>query len=288
MEITDRSQIMQRFLREGESSSSACTRESHTEHPDKATLLTKKIPLQRTSALISGEDGSSTPGTATSEFLSSPSSTSLDQDLSPKITADNPIDNSDQGVTQSLDSWQTQFQHLYALLDNFQSEFNSKLEELRAGIPLPLETPNEIEWQTPRKRFKDLVRHGQAVQDSSETALYQLRSDSQRLGQTTAVVVVEKSPHTSAGDGGDNFHEKEDYTAAVQPSPSHSLMGFFEPSSNLLRRQKPPNLRILTRHVASRDWDPSLLLLRLLLLFLLPLWVHGWVCLGYLIRLLLS
>jgi hypothetical protein len=235
---------MQRFLREGKSSSSAGARGVDAENLDKASSPGKNNLLGRTSsASFEGVDTSS-PGPVIPECSNPSTFTSLDRESLSNITTNNSAGGFDHSTTQSLESWQTQLQHLQALLDTFQSRFDSKLKELRAGIPLSLrntsiETANP---PTPKQRLDRLSHDWTTIQESSQTALLQLRSDLQRLARTA---VVANSLHTLAGctDSSDNDDDDKDGNAAVQPSPSHSsLMGFFEPSSSSSAEASDPDL----------------------------------------------
>jgi len=243
---------MQRFLREGKLSTSAGARGVDAKNLDKASLPGQNDLLGCGSSSCSEGVDISPPGPVTSESSNPSTSTSFDRDVPPNITTNNSAGGSNQ--TQSLESWQTQLDHLQALLDTFQFRFDSKLEELRAGIPLSLrntsiETANP---PTPKQSLDRLSHDWTIIQETSQTALHHLRSDLQHLASPTAVAVtavVANSPHTSAGntDGSDNDDDDDDDdkdgNAAVQPSPSHSsLMGFFEPSSSSSAEASDPDL----------------------------------------------
>ena len=195
---------MHQFLREGESSSSAGMRGVLTKHLEDASLPARNVLLSRASTSSSEGLDTSLPGPIISESSDQPTSMPLDRHLPSNTTTDNLTGGSNHTTTQSPEPWRTQLQRLYALLDNFQSDFNCKLEELRAGIPFPLRNSSETDYQTPKQSIKFLARHGRAIQQSSETALLRLRSD---LAPTTAVAVVVNSPYTSTwnsgSDGGD-------------------------------------------------------------------------------------
>jgi hypothetical protein len=230
MEITQQSHNMQLSSREGKASS-ASTLEAHVEHPDKASLPGNDVLLGRASPPSYEEIGSSPPVTTT-EIAGPSTPTPSDESLPPNITTDNSTGDSNHSTTQAVDSWHTQLQHLYTLLNNFQSEFDSKLEELRTGFPIPSQKTIPIEpvyALTPTQSLDHLARDGRTVQESSKIALLQLRSDLQRLAPTKAVAVVVNSPHASAV-GSDDVDADDD--SDMQPSPSYSLMGFFEPSSS--------------------------------------------------------
>jgi hypothetical protein len=241
---------MQRFLREGKSSSSAGARGVDAENLDKASSPGKNNLHGRTSSASSEGVDTSSPGPVIPERSNPSTFTSLDRESLSNITTNNSAGGFDHSTTQSLESWQTQLQHLQTLLDTFQSRFDSKLKELRAGIPLSLrntsiETANP---PTPKQRHDRLSHDWTIIQESSQTALLQFRSDLQRLALTTAVAVtavMANFPHTSAGytDSSDNDDDDKDGNAAVQPSPSHSsLMGFFEPSSSSSAEASDPDL----------------------------------------------
>jgi hypothetical protein len=240
MEISRR---MQRFLREGKLSSSPGTRGVDTENPDEASSPGKQSLLGHASSPSSEAVDISPPGPVISEPSNPSTSTSFDRDLPSSITTDNSAGGSNHSTTQSLESWQTQVRHLYAILDNFQSEFNSTLEELRAGIPIPSQnTPIEAVYPpTPSQSFGQLAHDWRRIQKTSQTAFLKIRSDLQRLASSTTAVAVEvNSLHTSARntDSSDNDDDK-DGNAAVQPSPSHSLMGFFGPPPSTTESFEP-------------------------------------------------
>ncbi|KAM0700166.1 hypothetical protein Q7P36_000378 [Cladosporium allicinum] len=160
---------MQLPSRKGKATSTG-TLEDYVEHPDKVSLPEKEILLGQV------------PGPSTS--------TAADNDLPPNITTDNSAGGSDFDTTQALESWQTQLQHLYTLLDNFQFEFNFNLAKLRAGIPFLSQLSNETD--------------------------------------STAVALVVNSHHIPAGRNDDSCDEdNEDDDAVVQPLPSNSLMDFL-------------------------------------------------------------
>jgi hypothetical protein len=220
METTQHSHNMQLSSREEKASST--TLEGHVEHPDKASLPGNAILLGRASPPSYEEIGFSPPAT----------STPTDENLPPNITTDNSTGDSNHSTTQAVEPWQAQLQHLYTLLNNFKSEFNTKLEELRTAIPLPSQKiPIKPSYPplTSTQSLDQLARDGVTVQESSKIALLQLRSDLQRLTPTKAVAVVVNSSHASAGSSDD---VDADDAADMPPSPSYSLMGFFEPSSS--------------------------------------------------------
>jgi hypothetical protein len=273
---------MQRFLREGKLSSSPGTCGVDTNNPDKASSPGKQALLGRSEGV-----DTSPPGPVISESSEPSTSTSLDQDSLSGITTDSSTGDSGHRTTQSLESWQTQIQHLYAILDTFRFQFDSQLEVLRAGIPLSSQhTPIETAYPLISRQSLDRLAHDwRKLQETSQTAFLKLRSDLQRLASSTTAVAVEvNSLHTSARNTDDSDSDDDkDGNAAVQPSPSHSLMGFFEP---FLQRPNPSNLQTLSHHVAGRDWDHRshlMLLLRSLRLLLLRtqlLWVHSRACFG--------
>jgi hypothetical protein len=230
MEITQQSHNMQLSLREGKASS-ASTLEGHVEHPDKASLPGNDILLGRASPPSYEEIGFSPPA-STTEIPGPSTSTPTDESLPPNITTDNSTGDSNHSTTQAVGSWHTQLQHLYTLLNNFRSEFNSKLEDLRTVIPLPSQKiPLEPVYPlAPTQSLNQLARDGGTVQEASKIALRLLRSDLQRLASTKVVAVAVNSPHASAGSSDDDADTDAD--ADMQPSPSHSLMGFFEPCSS--------------------------------------------------------
>jgi hypothetical protein len=228
MEITEMSHNLQLSSREGKATS-ASTLEDHVEHPGKVSLPEKEILLGRMST-SSSKGIDFLPPTTTTEVPGPSTSTSADNDLPPNITTDNSTGGSDFDTTQALESWQTQLQHLYTLLDNFQFEFNFNLAKLRVGIPFPSQLSNETDCQTPGQSFNVLARRGQAIQESSGIALRQLRSD---LAPATAVALAVNSHHIPAEKNDDSCDEDNEYDdAVVQPLPSNSLMEFAEPSSS--------------------------------------------------------
>jgi hypothetical protein len=243
MEISRR---MQRFLHEGKLSSSAGTPGADTKNSDEASSPGKEFLLGRASSPSSEGVDTSPRRPVISEPYNPSTSTSSDQDLPSNITTDNSAGGSDHSTTQSLESWQTQLQHLHALLNNFHSELDSELEELRAIIDfasqnIPIET---VYPPTSRQSLDRLAHDWRKLQDTSQTAFLQVRSDLQHLASTTAVAVAvaANSPHTSARntDGSDNDDDK-DGNAAAQTSPSQSLMGLLEPSSTSSTEASDPD-----------------------------------------------
>ena len=215
---------MQRFLREGRSSPVA-TQRADIDHDDNVALPGRDGLNGRTSTSSSDQSDDSSPsGPATSNISSPATSLSTHRDIPLNIGTDSQAGDPRQGIDQSVDLWRTRLEHLYYLLDNFQHEFDAKLQELRAGIPLSSRAPQRLNSRIPRQSLNLLAHYGRTVPESSESALRQLDSDRQHLAATPAVSALYASAGKSnVGDG--------DGMAVQQPSPSSSLMGFFEPSS---------------------------------------------------------
>ena len=115
-------------------------RRPNTEHVAIVSPPQRDCSLGRVST-SSSDKGTiySSPEAAVSESSDPATSTYTDQDTIPNIAADSPTDSSNHSTTQAIDWWQTRLEDLYSLPNDFHSEFDATLQELRAGIaPLPI------------------------------------------------------------------------------------------------------------------------------------------------------